>query len=70
VVSSATENVYAREKDLFGAFDIECWKRGAPNVKKYVQVTAYPNGSARIKKVFTFSGPRTFTRTVLKSGSM
>ncbi|MFH1714236.1 MAG: hypothetical protein ABH831_01405 [Candidatus Nealsonbacteria bacterium] len=42
-----------KQNDIFGVFDIVCWKKRTTKIK-FLQITTYPNFSARKKKVQDF----------------
>jgi len=42
-----------KQNDIFGAFDIICWKKRT-GALKFIQLTTLPNLSTRIKKIKNF----------------
>ena len=53
-----------KQNDIFGVFDLVCWKKKTTNIK-FLQLTTLPNFSARRKKIRAFLDRNKFPQKVL-----
>lgn len=53
-----------KQNDIFGVFDLVCWKKRTTNIK-FLQLTTLPNFSARRKKIRDFLDRNKFPQKVL-----
>ena len=53
-----------KQNDIFGVFDLVCWRKRTTNIK-FLQLTTLPNFSARRKKIKDFLRKNRVPRKVL-----
>lgn len=53
-----------KQNDIFGVFDLVCWKKKTTKIK-FLQLTTLPNFSARRKKIREFLDRNRFPQKVL-----
>lgn len=53
-----------KQNDIFGVFDLVCWKKKTTEIK-FLQLTTLPNFSARRKKIKAFLNEHRFPKKVL-----